>query len=178
LQWKGAFPEGFYFSADDVGDDARIHGLIAFFNAVYGAGTPKLDDVVAGLADTPEERKTIADRAFVAALPKRLLAHPKGGALAVIGTVGKSWVGSRGRDDVAADSVLSASPEGRLMEGHRIGAAMEPVRRRYTELASVLAEAIVERLPGGEMPNRTQMIDLYNSRTRIIIGDPAVRLPV
>ena len=34
-----AIPEEFYFSADDVGDEARLLGLIAFHFAYYGAGT-------------------------------------------------------------------------------------------------------------------------------------------
>ena len=37
-------PHDYYFAADDVSDDARLHGLIAFHFACYGAGTPRLDD--------------------------------------------------------------------------------------------------------------------------------------
>jgi hypothetical protein len=33
-----------YFTAEDVGEQARVHGLVAFCFACYGAGTPRWDD--------------------------------------------------------------------------------------------------------------------------------------
>ena len=47
-RWQEAIPERFYFSADDVADDARLLGLIAFHFACYGAGTPRLDEFADG----------------------------------------------------------------------------------------------------------------------------------
>jgi hypothetical protein len=43
-RWNRPIGSDFYFSADDVGDDARLLGLLAFHFACYGAGTPDLDD--------------------------------------------------------------------------------------------------------------------------------------
>ena len=40
-RWHDPIPERFYFSADDVADNARLLGLIAFHFACYGAGTPR-----------------------------------------------------------------------------------------------------------------------------------------
>ena len=88
-QWHQSIPEDFYLSATDIGNDARLLGLIAFHFACYGAGTPKLDDFAHSRNAT--ERATIAPHAFVARLPQRLLSHPQGGALAVIGHVERAW---------------------------------------------------------------------------------------
>jgi hypothetical protein len=38
---SGEMKEDYYFSADDIGDDAKLDGLISFHFACFGAGTPK-----------------------------------------------------------------------------------------------------------------------------------------
>ena len=83
-EWHQAIPPEFYFAADDVGDDARLLGLIAFHFVCYGAGTPRLDDFAHRAFNRPTD---IAPYAFVANLPRGLLGRPKGGTLAVIGHV-------------------------------------------------------------------------------------------
>jgi hypothetical protein len=87
--WRKRIPQDFYLSADDVSDEARPLGLVAFHFACYSAGTPQLDNF---MQQALHERVSIAPHAFIAALPKRLLSHPNGGALAVVGHVEKSWV--------------------------------------------------------------------------------------
>ena len=61
VQWRQPIPEDFYFNADDIGDAARLLGLITFHFACYGAGTlasvagaigsPGLDELCARLTD-------------------------------------------------------------------------------------------------------------------------------
>ena len=63
--WHQAIPED--FSADDVGENAQLLGLVAFHFACYGAGTPRLDD----FARQADQRVAIAPHAFVASLPRR-----------------------------------------------------------------------------------------------------------
>jgi hypothetical protein len=41
---QGTIPAEHYFAADDVGEDARLLGLVAFHFACCGAGTPRWDD--------------------------------------------------------------------------------------------------------------------------------------
>ena len=83
-----------YCSAPDVADDARLHGLIAFHFACFGAGTPMYDNFAAGPGEEPQR---LAEQPFVARLPQRLMSHPKGGALAVIGHVGTAPGRTRSR---------------------------------------------------------------------------------
>ena len=81
---RGEIPPDHYLSADDIGSDARLLGSIAFHFACYGVGTPRLDDFPANPLRTAD---VVAAKPFVSRLPQRLLGHPEGGALAVIGHV-------------------------------------------------------------------------------------------
>ena len=85
--WHEAIPQDFYFAADELDSNAIPQGLLAFHFACYGAGTPRLDDFA---HQTSGEPRIIAPDAFVAALPRKLLGHPKGGALAVVGHVDRA----------------------------------------------------------------------------------------
>ena len=85
---KGRIPEDYYFSADDLTADHNLLGMLAFFFACYGAGTPHMDDFY---RKAFMERKAIAPHAFLSQLPQRMLTHSKGGALAVVGHVERAW---------------------------------------------------------------------------------------
>ena len=58
---KGRIPEDYYYSADDLGEDGNVLGMLAFFFACYGAGTPMMDDFY---RKAYAERKAIAPHAF------------------------------------------------------------------------------------------------------------------
>ncbi len=164
-----------YFSADDVGGEADLRGLIAFHLACCSAGTPQLD----AFPQDWNERQRLAPEAFVSRLPQRLLSHPEGGALAVVGHVERAWEISFLWNEQKPDLGTFASALGELMRGRRVGCAMEVFGQRHGDLAARLA-AVLEREKFGESTDDDKLARLWlatrETRGYVVLGDPAVRL--
>jgi len=172
--FQGAIPDSFFFSGEDVADDARLFGTIAMHFACFGAGTPQLSDFSA--SGPPP---AFAPRSFLGRLPQRLIAHPHGGALAVIGHVERAWGCSFHWDRAGSQTEVFKSTIKRLMEGHPVGSALEYFNGRYAELSSDLSTTLAD-VKFGAAVDPYLLSGLWtannDARSYSVIGDPAVRL--
>lgn len=177
-QWSGAIPPEHYFAGDDVASDANVLGMIAFFFACYGAGTPLYDEFSRQAFKKPA---LIAPNPFVAGLPMRLLGHPKGGALAVVGHVERAWGYSFQWPGAGAQTTVFESALKLLCQGQPVGLAFECFNERHAELSVMLTDTI-ESLDYGRRVSPYELSGMWtaknDARGYVILGDPAARLPV
>ena len=107
--FKSAPTRDMYFGAEDIDSSASLLGMVAVLFACFGGGTPYWDDYAVA---QDKQRQALAHRAFLAALPRRMLSHPRGGALAVIAHVERAWgysfkwAGDGGRADLLPEYAL------------------------------------------------------------------------
>ena len=187
VDWQpdtGPLTRNDYLAGRDVADDASLLGMIVFTVAGFSAGTPKLENQV-----TSEPPRELSDRAFVSRLSQRLLGHPRGGALAIIGHVDTSW--SHTHQDFGeepSDAALSGSERSdayvgtvsRLVRGFTVGSAMDFFNTRFAQTAAELVDRLLTPTPqGGSNGQQDRLInEAIDVRNYIVLGDPAVRMPV
>jgi hypothetical protein len=181
VDWQGPICPDHYFSADDLGADARPYGLIAFHFACYGAGTPAHDD----FSHVPalREYSCAAPRPLVARLPQRLLAHPRGGALAVVGHVDRAWSCSfYEQERLGRQLTTFASTLERLLKGHRLGYSLEYFNQYHASVGAELGDLLQKMQKYDFNPGASELSDLWtttnDARNFVVVGDPAVRLAV
>jgi hypothetical protein len=180
---SGSVTSDHYFAGDDIAAGADLRGLVGFHFACFGAGTPRYDDF-SRKSDT-HALVDIAPHAFVARLPQRMLGRPRG-ALACIGHVDRAWASSFLQADpchsgaVTAQLAVFESALKRLMEGRRVGHAMDYFDLRYAELASDLATRIEDATKYDVAVDDHELAQLWvytnDARDYAVIGDPAVRI--
>lgn len=157
----------------------NCHGMIAFFFACYSAGTPKFDQFVTRTDRTPLQ---IADKPFLAALPKALLSHPEGGALACIGHVERAWNYSFNTNQLGDQLIVYQNAVGRILAGKPIGYALADMYGRYAVLASSVAKMLEDNKKYGMPIDDAKLVAAWAARNDaggyVVIGDPAVCLRV
>jgi tetratricopeptide (TPR) repeat protein len=172
-----------YFVAEDLPKHSKVHGLIAILAASNSAGSPEYDGFSLPWGG---RRKRDVVHPFVARLAQRLLSHRKGGALAIIGRIERyastvtESTGLTGADVYSADADMLRALQ-KLLEGYPVGAVLEPLNRRYAELASDLFENVntSSRVTAAQKKSaERRLAKIVEARSWAIIGDPAVRLAV
>ncbi|MFJ1255629.1 hypothetical protein [Cupriavidus sp. CuC1] len=173
----GAISPEHWFAAQDVPADAQCHGLIQFCFACYGAGCPDFDNFSrSGNAPT-----RLAPAPFTARLPQRLLAHPHGGALAVLGHIDRAW--AYGFQSERADAQTQGFRDviGSLLRGERVGQATDRFNIRWAALSTELADLLRDRSAGADVPDTDialRWVARDDTRNYVVLGDPAVRIRV
>ena len=181
--WQGRETGGVarehWFAAEDLGRNASVHGLIAFFFACHGAGVPQLDEFAHREKGRPPRQLT--PEPFVSRLPQKLLAHPRGGALAVVGHVEKAWAYSFLSHRTGSQTEVFESALDLLIAGYPVGAAMEFFNLRYAEIATELVQALQD-VDYGRKRSEEEIARLWtannDAKGYAVVGDPAVRLSV
>ena len=175
-----------YFTGEDLPAGADLRGMIGVFFACYGGGTPTRDEFTRRALGEAHAQE-LAPAPLIARLPQRMLGHPGGGALAVVGHVDRAWgstflwIDAQGKGQTrrhldAFESLLDS-----LMAGKRLGYAMESFNLRYAELAADLSERIEQIQLYDEHYEDSELAHMWicnsDARNYAVIGDPAVRIP-
>jgi hypothetical protein len=174
------------FKAEDVPTDPFMEGAILFQFACFGYGTPAMSDYAHWLNNVPEQ---YAEADFVAALPKKLLAHPRG-PIAYIGHLDTAFLhGFTDAEDphildrwntriapfvAAVDSLLGVQPS---------GYAMQDLNTRYSVCNALITSTYdrYQRAPFEWTPERKKrFLDRWiirgDSQNYMVLGDPGARL--
>jgi hypothetical protein len=175
-------------TADDIPDERPfLEGAVFFQFACYGYGTPAESDFMHWFGKSGIN----ADTDFIAAIPKKLLANPRG-PLAFIGHVDVAWLhgfadpetpysidrwNSRMEPFVyAVRTLLHVDPS---------GLAMTNMNKRYDILNAMLTDTMDRHQRGKLEVNTTfqswladTFITRSDAQNYMIFGDPAVRLRI
>jgi hypothetical protein len=171
----GQISETDWFSANDLPPDATIHGMIHFLFACYGGGWEKFDTFRTGPNGTAAQ---IAGAASLSRLPQTMLAHPKGGALAVLSHIDRAWSYSFTTDQnrPQCDGIRDVLTG--ILLGWPIGHAMDQFNVRWSAISVELADALRDikdqKITARDLARKWIMRD--DARNYSIMGDPAVRL--
>lgn len=174
--WEGRFvapsPSDF-FAASDVSPSMNLHGVIGICFACYSAGSPLREDWVRpGIFQRPAK---IADAAFVARLPQKMLAA---GLIAFIGHVSKAWdfsfLGAKGNSEQYAPfKEVTVS----ILKGTRVGHATDYLNQRWMQSTVLLNKRYEDKTHNY---TKAQLVSQWMARNDyrgyVLLGDPASRL--
>jgi hypothetical protein len=164
-----------------VPESANVHGMIAFLFTCFGAGTPERDQFLRDFTK-PGQAPALAPQPFVAALPQRLLSHPRGGALAVIGHVDRAFGFSIRPPKATGSQILPfRNSLGFILGGTRVGLAlMMQFGQRFAALSTQLLSSVSPSAPEDMKLSDVDLVlcwmERNDAQNYVLLGDPAVRI--
>jgi hypothetical protein len=180
----GATEQSLLAARDVPADDVPVaEGAIVFEFACFGAGTPVESDYAHWLG----RALPVGGEDFVAALPSRLLAHPRG-PIAFIGHVDLAWLDAFDDPD---DPDIATLWHPRLnpfltavktfLDPQPVGLGMAAINKRFNLGNAGLATAF-DRQQRGKLPegptDRQRLVRAFIARSDaqnyLVLGDPAV----
>ena len=175
-------PEHF-LAAADIADDANVNGLVALLFACFGAGTPDADQFLMDLSQAANA-PPLAPKPFIAALPQRLLTHPKGSALAVIGHIDRAWGFSIQAPKMTDPQIAPfRNSLGFILNGDPVGYAVgQQFRRAFAALSTALLSAMSPTAPAATCGSSdrdlvTFWLERNDAQNYVLLGDPAATHP-
>ena len=179
----------FTYSADDVPlDGTYLEGSAFFEFSCFGYGTPKRSDFEHWLGDP----KLNADEDFVSALPKKLLAHPKG-PIGFFGHVDMAFL--EGFADPNNPYILKrwhsrVAPFKKAVEeilkAQSLGMILSTMNERY-EIGSIMLTNVIDGIRSGHLKmtpeEQARLVEYWITRSDaqnyMLFGDPGtyVRIP-
>ena len=123
----------------------------------------------------------IAEQPFVATSPPRLLSHPDGGALAVLGHVERAWGYSIKPPGVGTQLQPFRNLIGRILSGEPVGNSTKDFSDKYAALSAELLSKLDETQPGDKLDEKElawTWIERNDAQNYVVLGDPAVRIRV
>jgi hypothetical protein len=170
-----------FLAATDIADDANVNGVVALLFACFGAGTPEADQFLMDLSQAGKAPQ-LAPQPFVAALPRRLLAHPNGSALAVIGHIDRAWGFSIQSPKVSGPQIGTfRNSVGSILTGERVGHAIcGQFGARFSALSVLLLSATSPSAANASRPSDRELVTRWlernDAQNYVLLGDPAVRI--
>jgi hypothetical protein len=180
------------FSADDVpANEPFLEGAALFQFACFSYGTPAQSDYSHWMPEEGMMPKKYADADFVAALPKRLLAHPKG-PIVYVGHLDTAFLhGFTDQNDPYIMDRWHARIQpfvhivDQLLEVQPSGLAMEDMNKKYS-VCNIMLNNVYDRLKRGSFKwtpeTERRFVDTWiirsDAQNYMVFGDPAARLRI
>lgn len=177
----GSVGKEHFLAAADIADDANVNGVVALLFACFGAGTPDADQFLMDLSQAGQA-PPLAPKPFIAALPQRLLAHPNGSALAVIGHIDRAWGFSIQAPRASGPQIGTfRNSIGAILTGGPVGHAIcGQFGAKFSALSVLLLSATSPTAPNATRLSDRELVARWlernDAQNYVLLGDPAVRI--
>ena len=176
------------FSANDFlnTDEPFLEGSMIVNFSCFSYGTPKLDDIVNFSFEGTQTSDSLASESFIAAIPKKLLAHPRG-PLGYIGHANSLYLSgfynlsSSLSDDQRRDISPFEAVVDCLLQNDTLGNSIENMVDTLSMETTRFVQA-VNRFQRGDESRNTKLeiansyFQTFDFANYLVFGDPAIQL--